>query len=30
VNASENPMHLEDEIFPVKEHEDRRREEEIP
>jgi hypothetical protein len=30
VNASENPMHLEDEVFPVEEHENQRREEEIP
>jgi hypothetical protein len=29
VNASENPVHLEDEGFSIEEHEDRRREEEI-
>jgi hypothetical protein len=29
VNVSENPVHLEDEVFPIKEHEDWRREEEI-
>jgi hypothetical protein len=28
-DASENPVHLEDEVFPVEEHEDRHREEEI-
>jgi hypothetical protein len=30
VDASENPLHLEDEVFPIEEHEDRRWEEEIP
>jgi hypothetical protein len=29
-NANENPVHLEDEVVPVEEHEDRRWEEEIP
>jgi hypothetical protein len=30
VNASENPLYLENEALTIKEHEDRRREEEIP
>jgi hypothetical protein len=29
-DMSENPVHLEDEVFPVEEHEERHREEEIP
>jgi hypothetical protein len=30
VKASENPVHLENEALTIQEHEDRRREEEIP
>jgi hypothetical protein len=29
-NASEDPLHLENEAIPIEDHEDRRREKEVP